>query len=101
MPHRPGNHRDQRRLIDIAPSEMMAAGQEIQLVTQVSIPVPRVQMDHQVAHGNQEYNRGRAQHRKQLPSVTALYRYTSHLRLGLRHHRTSIRSLWQTDAENG
>src|SRR5262249_16349185 len=58
--HRPRDHRDQRRLIDIAPSEMTAAGQEVQLVTQVPIPVSRVQMHHQLARGNQEYNRGRA-----------------------------------------
>src|SRR5262249_28168794 len=86
MSHRPGNHRDQRRLIDIAPSEMTAAGQEVQLVTQVPIPVSRVQMHHQLARGNQEYNRGRAQHRNQVLFVTAYYRATRHLRLRLRHH---------------
>ena len=31
-------------------------------------------------------NRGRAQHRKQVPFVTALYRAPRHLRLRLRHH---------------
>src|SRR5262249_44678194 len=101
MPHRPTNHRDQRRLIDIAPSEMTAAVQEVQLVTQAPIPVTRVQVHHQLARGKQEYNRGRAQHRKQVPFVTALCRYARHLRLRLRHHRTSISSLWPTYAENG
>src|SRR5215472_4698784 len=86
MPHRPGNDRDQRRLIDIAPSEMTAAGQVVQLVTQVPIPMSRVEMHHQLARGNQEYKRGRAQHRKQEPFVTALYRAPRHLRLRLRHH---------------
>src|SRR5271167_2735148 len=86
MPHRPGNHRDQRRLIDIAPTEMTAAVQEVQLVTQVPISVSRVQIHHQLARGNQEYNGRRTQHRKQVPFVTALYRATRHLRLRLRHH---------------
>src|SRR5262249_51974747 len=40
----------------------------------------------QLARGNQEYNRGRAQHRKQVPFVTALYRAPRHLRLRLCHH---------------
>src|SRR6516162_8422645 len=93
MSHRPGNHRDQRRLIDIAPSEMTAAGQVVQLVTQVPIPVSRVQMHHQLAGGNEEYNRGRAQHRKQVPFVTALYRATRHLRLRLRHHPRLLQRL--------
>jgi len=43
-------------------------------------------MHHQLARGNQEYNRGRAQHPKQVPFVTALYRVPRHLRLRLRHH---------------
>jgi len=60
-----GDQRDERRLIDVAPSQVIAARQIVQLVNEISVMPAGIEM-------NQEFDRGQGGHDRRTASQPIL-----------------------------
>jgi hypothetical protein len=52
VPRQPGGQRDEGRLVDVSPGEVLTAGHVIQLVAKIPVPVRRQQMQQRQCAGN-------------------------------------------------